>query len=508
MSKLRSRLDRLLPGSASSAAEPSASFETSPPASTRQPVSAPDLAPPDVGHPAQRRRTSTASELAEAGTSPRLRSLREQLDELVDRRRAVRAEPMRADPSDRPTAERALDGLDKRSLRFEPSLDQRVVERVDPEAALCAIGGRMVPTEFGGVMLIERRYRLGYSHGHSTLESATGDADWARWTQNPRFDDFSLQNAVFFDLETTGLSHGAGNLAFLVGVGRFVGDEFRLYQYFLDDISREQAMLALLGEHFEACRHLVTFNGKSFDAHVLHNRQILHRMQPTLALTARIDEHLDLLHLSRRLFRGAYADTRLQTLEREELGVVRVDDVPSALIPSFYFHFLQSGEIGPLLGVIEHNRLDVLSMVTLLGRLRQMLAFPEQSLGSKTRLNLARWFAKIGDPTSAFAIARGTLDVDRRPPCELFAIGYEACRRVATVDDEAIERWFTAWREIYPEDRALHEAMAMHYERRVKNFAKALRHARVAASLALGYRCRVSDALKRRIDRLERRLAP
>ena len=54
---------------------------------------------------------------------------------------------------------------------------------------------------------------------------------------------------VFFDLETTGLSGGAGTLPFLAGCGWFEDDAFRVRQFFLAGPAGERAMLGAIGEN-------------------------------------------------------------------------------------------------------------------------------------------------------------------------------------------------------------------------------------------------------------------
>ena len=82
---------------------------------------------------------------------------------------------------------------------------------------------------------------------------------------------------VFFDLETTGLSGGAGTLAFLAGCGWFEGESFRVRQFFLGSPSGEQAMLRALGSIFDEASLLVTFNGRSFDVPLMETRWAFHR---------------------------------------------------------------------------------------------------------------------------------------------------------------------------------------------------------------------------------------
>ena len=71
--------------------------------------------------------------------------------------------------------------------------------------------------------------------------------------------------------------------------------------------------------------------------------------------------YVDLCLVGRSLYRGAFADCRLQTFERELVGLARADDLPGAECPSAFFDHLQ-GESGRIPRVFEHNRLDVMTL--------------------------------------------------------------------------------------------------------------------------------------------------
>ena len=49
----------------------------------------------------------------------------------------------------------------------------------------------------------------------------------------------------------------------------------------------------------------------------------------------------------------------------------RHEDVPSGLVPDFYKTYLKTGNIGPLIPIIEHNRQDVVTLARLLSQLYQ-----------------------------------------------------------------------------------------------------------------------------------------
>jgi tetratricopeptide (TPR) repeat protein len=117
----------------------------------------------------------------------------------------------------------------------------------------------------------------------------------------------------------------------------------------------------------------VTYNGKTFDVPVMETRWMFHRMRMPLEAV----RHFDMLHPARRLWRargetgvrgraseedGPSTGCRLGTLERVLCDVRRVGDVPGMDIPGRYFTFLRTGDARPLEPVLEHNRLDLISL--------------------------------------------------------------------------------------------------------------------------------------------------
>ena len=181
---------------------------------------------------------------------------------------------------------------------------------------------------------------------------------------------------MFFDLETTGLSGGAGTLAFLVGCGWFDADgAFVTRQYVLARAGDERPMLQALAGQFATAGALVSFNGKSFDAPLLESRFLFHRLE---WLGARLP-HLDILHPARRFWRaesvgGEASSCSLSALERQVLGAGRHDDVPGYEVPARYFEFVRSGDARLLSGVLAHNRLDLLSLAGLTAQLLGLVA--------------------------------------------------------------------------------------------------------------------------------------
>ena len=108
---------------------------------------------------------------------------------------------------------------------------------------------------------------------------------------------------MFIDLETTGLSGGAGTVAFLVGCGYFDLGAFQVRQFLLTSHAGERALLAAVAEFFDEADLIVTYNGKTFDVPVMETRWLFHRMEmPSIGAPGGVP-HFDMLHPARRLWK-------------------------------------------------------------------------------------------------------------------------------------------------------------------------------------------------------------
>src|SRR5581483_9466762 len=127
-------------------------------------------------------------------------------------------------------------------------------------------------TKFGDVFFAEQHWPLDHLHGGYPLGEAlqVDEVALARLTESWTLD--TVRDAVYLDIETSGLSGGTGTYAFLVGLGTFEGYSFRVRQYFLADPSGETAMLAAIAEMVDSHESLVTFNGRTFDVPQLATR--------------------------------------------------------------------------------------------------------------------------------------------------------------------------------------------------------------------------------------------
>lgn len=183
-----------------------------------------------------------------------------------------------------------------------------------------------------------------------------GELDWDRYPT-----ELARSDALFFDLETTGLA--GGDMIFMAGYLHWQGDELRLVQEVARDRAEEGALVEAARERLARHSVLVTFNGKSFDVPALERRLFYHRAP---ALDRRRFRIVDLLHLARRRHRREFVDCRLGTLERELLSKPRrAEDLPSAEVPLRFEDYCGTSDWSHLAPVLYHNRIDLATLVAL-----------------------------------------------------------------------------------------------------------------------------------------------
>lgn len=281
-------------------------------------------------------------------------------------------------------------------------------------------GGREALSEEGGCFVLDRIYPLDTLHGTESLAALPSRelSQAVPFVRDARLSGRNLHEFVFLDTETTGLA-GAGTLAFMVGVAYLEQQQvpgadtpnevFVVRQYFLRDPGDERPMLGMLDELLKRKAGLVTFNGRSFDLPLLDTRYLMNR-RPGRVLDL---PHMDLLPLSRRMYRARVGSCALGSLEQSILGVHRTgEDVPGWLIPALYANYLRSGDAEPLTGVFYHNQLDLLSMVTLATRLLNEIHQPEAIAEPLDRLSMAKWQIDLGHIAEAEANLRQLLAAD------------------------------------------------------------------------------------------------
>jgi uncharacterized protein YprB with RNaseH-like and TPR domain len=350
------------------------------------------------------------------------------------------------------------------------------------------------------------------------LLSHTRDASLFRRTRTALEDPSKW---LFLDTETTGLAGGTGTYAFLIGLAWWDAGALQVEQLFMRDFAEEYSLLHELAARVAERPVLVTFNGKTFDWPLLDSRFTMTRTIPTPRLAA----HIDLLHPARALWKLRLGSVRLVELERHvldapHLGWHREEDIASSLIPQLYFDYLRGGPSDPLVGVLRHNQMDLRGLAALFCKINGLLASQaanRDGIDSLDLFGLSRFFERRGEPDRAHIACSQALDLGL--PAEFRSrarrdLAFLAKRRGD--HDAAVALWLELAAD--PQDGVLAcEQLAIHYERRAKDPARAIEFARLGLASLQGTRAhtrdrcavaratRLAEKLSIRINRLETR---
>lgn len=396
-------------------------------------------------------------------------------------------------------------------------------EPEDYTRAALVLGGALIEKSDGAVIVVDREYTADMLHGRtpigeivSIIQDGTDALQlMARAFPSAQGIDHRI---LFFDLETTGLFGGAGTQAFLVGCAAIEGTSIRVRQFLLPGFEHERAVLSELqawaGRHGALC----TYNGRTFDVPLVETRFMFHRVPCPLDGVP----HLDMLHAARRLWRQRPLTTgtpdpddascSLSVLEKHIAGLHRVGDVPGYEIPSRFFKFVRSGDARPLEAVLEHNRLDLISLAAVLARAIVLINHgPSAASTAQEAYGLARVYERGGAYENAEASLLRTIDFARRVGAEPEVHG-EALRRLAWIRrrHRRLQEAAQAWQELASLPRCAAslrreaaEALAIHHEHRSKDLDVARQHTLELLTDPDSNKARV----RHRLARLDRKLA-
>ncbi len=415
-------------------------------------------------------------------------------------------------------------------LTFEPDVPEKRGELPPPpdiSRAAEALGGRPIENRYGRVLAVDRRYEADRWHGEAQIGGCELDdfeplrALDARfrssWSPEPGARSLTA-SPMFFDLETTGLNGGAGTVAFLVGCAWFDCGALQVRQFVLTSMAAERALLEALREQIDAAPFVASYNGRTFDAPLMDVRWAFHRLPSPFETKP----HFDMLPPARRLWKhrgeqpaGALArfsertGCSLMAFERQLLKFRRADDVPGFEIPSRYFHFLRTGDAAGLESVLEHNRLDLVSLAVLTARAARIVVGGYAACAdARESLALGRIYEQNGRVADARACFERSAEAgDRATRADALSRLAISLRKERRHEDAA-----AVWRRIVdgrpprtktllPLERLAMEALAVHHEHREKDLELAKKFAD-ALNDENG-----DETIRRRLSRLERKMS-
>lgn len=400
--------------------------------------------------------------------------------------------------------------MEKRSDISTKEKLERLLSLTRTEKGRKAETARPEPLPKPPYQVFENHFRLQTKYGRIALSSglAISGEVLALLSRNPAFSEQDLSSALFLDLETTGLSGGAGVVPFLVGLGYYREGQFHLLQFFLGELAEEENMILELGRFFARTdfRSLVTFNGKAFDLPLLETRFILHRAAFPLGGLP----HLDFLFSARSLWSHKQESCRLYHLAREVLTAEREEDIPSAEIPARYFEYLRTGDFSLIEPVLYHNQEDLLSLLGVVivgaGFLSEAAMGEEETAADAMDLfGAAKILEKAGATEKSVRLMHRALEGRLSEEVAL-----QAKKKLAHYfkKNREWDKAISLWQQMTPlHQLSCFRELAMHYEHRAKDYAKAAAVAEEGLSQAAGVSRSYEQDFSHRLERLRGKIS-
>jgi len=359
------------------------------------------------------------------------------------------------------------------------------------------------------IQIHENPYQLGARYGQIPIGMGLqipGNT-LAFLSRDGAFEDLDLGSAVFLDLETTGLAGGTGTVPFLVGLGYYRDDHFKVSQFFLSEMAEEGRLIGEVSQFFKDMefKSVITYNGKAFDVPLLETRFALHRTP----FPVRDLPHLDFLFSARHLWKHKHDSCRLFNLAQQVALAERADDIPGAEIPTRYFQYVRTGDFTLIEPILYHNQEDILSLLSVVvaGAVlvdRNQEAAARGEADAMDLYGVARLFESAGDAARAAEFLEKALEG------QLSAHASHDARKKLSHHFKKNRHWDKAvslWQELGRGDQAFSfRELSMYYEHKVKNFEEAIRVAEEGLAVAMAGLAADRKDFEKRIERLKSKI--
>lgn len=188
--------------------------------------------------------------------------------------------------------------------------------------------------------------------------------------EQPIIRDLFTEDAVFFDIETTGFSPRSTSL-YLIGYAERNGDNARITQLLGDDPSEESVLLSAFSALLQSKRKMISFNGSGFDLPYLREKLLSYALPDPFSSLAELDIFREIRAFKKLL---SLSDCKQKTVEAF-LRIPREDTYSGGDLIPVYRHYAATRDELPRTLLLRHNYEDVLGMIQLLPVLSYPLFF-------------------------------------------------------------------------------------------------------------------------------------
>src|SRR5690606_5214719 len=173
---------------------------------------------------------------------------------------------------------------------------------------------------------------------------------------------------------------------------------------------------------------------------------------------------------------------RLSNVEKEILDIKRIDDVPGYLAPILYFDYVENQVPDGIFGVMRHNEIDILSLLTLYIHLSGIVILNEKNKYTSDKYEVARWLEALGETRKAQELYEQVVDVDSEKELKAkLALAYLSKKENKM--EQAVSLFFEVHEKGDTPDAIVASLeLAKFYEHKVKDYVTALDFAKSAFS--------------------------
>jgi hypothetical protein len=177
------------------------------------------------------------------------------------------------------------------------------------------------------------------------------------FNSNLQIDPHIRENAIFFDIETTGLSRVHSSI-FLCGVIYYENQNYVIEQFFDDSSESEKKLVEFISNHFKRKKYIITYNGNAFDIPFYENKCKKHDLHTNLDKKTLVDLYFQ---IKKTGFSNGLDNLKLKTIEKF-MDINRKDELNGEDIIRLYNSYKITPKQEYLDLILTHNREDVLSL--------------------------------------------------------------------------------------------------------------------------------------------------
>lgn len=292
---------------------------------------------------------------------------------------------------------------------------------------------------------------------------------------DPLTDSIFTEDAIFFDIETTGFSPARTSL-YLVGCATRKGSMLCLHQFFAETKDEETAVLSAFFSLLARYDTILSFNGLGFDIPYLKAKCQTYQLEDPFSSHSYVDIYKEISRMKRLL---ALPNLKQKSVEIF-LGIEREDAYSGGELIQVYREYTKNPTKDALLLMRQHNYEDVLYMPGLL----PILSYQKLFTGHFSILSLEAGEYTAMEGSTNHKELFFTLSVTYPVPapvslghddCYLSIHGATACLRIKLFEGE-LRFFFENPKDYYylpEEDTAIHKNIASCVDREHRRQATA-----------------------------------